>query len=61
MAQKKITYQQSIEELEMIISQMNTGDIPIDELDSKVKRAKELLEWCKEKLRSTQESIESKI
>ena len=61
MAQKKITYQQSIEELEMIISQMNTGDIPIDELDTKVKRAKELLEWCKEKLRSTEESIEQNI
>ena len=58
MAQKKITYQQSIEELEMIISQMNTGDIPIDELETKVIRAKEILDWCKNKLRSTQESIE---
>lgn len=58
MAKKKQTYQNSLEELEAIIQEMNSGEISIDDLHTKVKRAKELLVWCKEKLRSTQSDIE---
>lgn len=57
MAKKKITYNDSITELETIISDMNSGNVPIDQLQEKVKRAKELLQWCKDKLRATEEEL----
>lgn len=57
MAKKKITYSDNIKELESILSQMNNGDVSIDQLQEKVKRAKELLQWCKDKLRATEEEL----
>lgn len=46
-------YAQSFEELQRIVSEMETGNIGIDELALKVKRAAELISICKAKLKST--------
>ncbi len=59
MSKKKITYSNSIEELEAIIKEINENKISIDHLQDKVKRAKELVEWCSNKLRTTQSEIEN--
>ncbi len=59
MPKKKQTYTNSITELESIIEEINSGGVPIDELQKKVQRAKELLVWCQNMLRATQEEIEN--
>lgn len=59
MSKKKITYSNSIDELEAIIKEINENKISIDHLQDKVKRAKELVEWCSNKLRTTQSEIEN--
>lgn len=58
MSKEKLTYTKSIIELESIMQELQDGTISIDELHLKVKRAKELLAWCHDKLRSTQNDIE---
>lgn len=58
MSKKKMTYESSIQELEVIINDLNENKISIDHLGDKVKRAKELLQWCSEKLRNTQDEID---
>jgi exodeoxyribonuclease VII small subunit len=51
-------YAQSFEELQRIVSQMETGNIGIDELALKVKRAAELISVCKAKLKSTELDVQ---
>ena len=55
---KKMTYSAAFEELEMILKEMQSDNVPIDNITSKVKRSKELLEFCKEHLRQSQKEID---
>ena len=57
MAKKKESYQQSIEELRQIIEDIEAEEITVDELDKKVKRGAKLIQQCKEKLKSTENSV----
>ncbi len=57
MAGKKANYQQSIEELRQIIEDIESEEISVDELDKKVKRGAKLIQQCKEKLKSTENSV----
>jgi len=45
-------------ELEELLASLQQPAVEIDSLSEKVARAKELLEWSKQRLRSTEESIE---
>ncbi len=45
-------------ELEELLSSLQQPSVEIDSLTQKVARAKELLEWCKEKLRTTESAID---
>lgn len=58
--EKKITYSEAIKELELIVGEIEEGEITIDTLSEKVKRASELIRICKEKLTATEEDV-SKI
>ncbi len=58
--EKKISYTEAIRELEMIVSEIEQGEITIDILSEKVKRASELIKICKEKLTATEADV-SKI
>ncbi len=60
MAKKTLTYQQAIEELETILSKMENNELEIDHLSNQVKRASELISFCKDKLKRTEEDV-SKI
>ncbi|MBN2616216.1 MAG: exodeoxyribonuclease VII small subunit [Bacteroidales bacterium] len=53
----EMSYQQAMEELEQIVLAMETGDIPVDELSKKVKRASELIKVCKTVLYETTEDV----
>lgn len=54
---KSISYQEAMEELEQIVSDMETGEVPVDELSKKVKRASELIKVCKTVLYETTEEV----
>lgn len=54
----KISYDKAFEELQKIVSDMEEGEIGVDVLSEKVKRASELIKICKEKLTSTEEDIQ---
>ena len=53
-------YAQAFEELQQIVSEIEEGEISVDELSEKVKRAALLIRICKEKLSATEEDV-SKI
>ena len=61
MAKAKFSYDKSYNELQNIIEAISSGDIGIDQLQEKVKRARELLGACQEKLRTTEKEIEKMI
>ncbi len=48
--EKKISYTEAISELELIVTEIEQGEITIDTLSEKVKRATELIKICKDKL-----------
>lgn len=54
---EKYTYTDAFEELQRIVQEIERGDILIDELSAKVKRAKLLIEICKSKLTETEEDV----
>ncbi|QES87489.1 exodeoxyribonuclease VII small subunit [Rhizosphaericola mali] len=56
--ENEISYAEAFEELQMIVSDMENGEISIDELSSKVRRASLLIKVCKEKISSTEEDVQ---
>lgn len=50
-------YSEAFEELQLIVSEMESGEISVDELSAKVKRATELIRICKRKLTTTEENV----
>jgi len=50
-------YTAAFEELQHIVSEIENGEISVDELSEKVKRATELIRICKLKLTSTEEDV----
>ena len=57
---KKIeTYTEAFDELQQLVQEMENGEISVDELAIKVKRATELIAFCKQKLTSTEQDVEA--
>lgn len=54
---EKISYTEAFDELKTLIQDIEDGEISVDELSIKVKRASVLLKICKEKLTSTEEDV----
>ena len=60
MTQKKqIKYGDAVEEIESILTKIESEQLDVDELTAKVKRVSELLSVCKDKLHSTQTEVEN--
>lgn len=57
MATKEIKYEQAVSELEEIVEKMENDELDIDQLSEQLKRAKELVKLCKDKLTKTDEEI----
>lgn len=55
--EEKITYEEAFRELKEIVNEIEEGDISVDELSAKVKRASKLIKICKGKLTSTEEDV----
>ncbi|HOK37579.1 MAG: exodeoxyribonuclease VII small subunit [Bacteroidales bacterium] len=58
MEQKEFSYKQAMEELEQILSEIESDEPDIDTLSIKVKRATFLIKECKKRLRQTAEEID---
>ena len=55
--EKQFSYSEAMKELEQIVSEIEQGEITVDTLSEKVKRASELIKICKNKLTSTEEDV----
>lgn len=58
MKETELTYAQAKRELEEIVSAMESGELDVDALTQKVKRASELIAFCKEKLTKTDKELQ---
>ncbi|MBK5196581.1 MAG: exodeoxyribonuclease VII small subunit [Proteiniphilum sp.] len=54
---EKMTYTEAKKELEQIVSAIETGELDVDALTYKVKRASVLIAFCKEKLTKTDKEL----
>lgn len=54
---EKENYSQAFDELQKIVSEIEQGEISVDELSEKVKRAAQLIKICKSKLSTTEEDV----
>ncbi len=61
MSKSKLTYTSAITELEAIVQEIESGEIDVDVLTAKVKRASELIKFCKDNLRNTQKEVEKTL
>ena len=50
-------YTKAFEELQEIVAEIEKGEISIDELSEKVKRAAQLIRICRTRLTSTEEDV----
>ncbi len=58
MSKSKITYESAMKELQEIVEQLQAEAISMDNLTEKVQRAAVLVQFCKEKLRNTEQEIQ---
>lgn len=57
MAKKEKTYNEAIQELQSILDKIESGDLDVDILSEEVKKATQLLKFCKDKLYTTDTEI----
>lgn len=50
-------YEETVDELEQIVSRMENDELDIDSMSEQLKRAQKLIKLCKEKLTKTDEEI----
>jgi len=58
---EKLSYKAAMEELEQIAQQIEEEQPDIDELGNLVKRAKDLILFCKKRLKATENDIENTL
>ena len=54
-----MNYTQAIEELEAIVQEIEDAEISVDELSEKVKRASELIRFCRKTLNSAETEVQN--
>ncbi|HBQ04359.1 MAG: hypothetical protein MB55_04685 [marine actinobacterium MedAcidi-G3] len=58
MTDPDLTFQTATRELEEILRKLDGDDVNIDSLTVDLERASELIEWCRERLETTQHEVE---
>ena len=59
MAKKDFSFNDAVKEIEIILENIEKGNLDVDKLSDEVKRASELIKQCQKKLRSTEDEINS--
>lgn len=54
---EELKYTEAFDELQTIVQEIEDGEISVDELSIKVKRAALLIKICKQKLNTTEEDV----
>ncbi len=54
---KEKSYDQAYEELQQLVSNIQSEETGLDKMESQVKKASELIKYCKDKLRSLENEI----
>jgi exodeoxyribonuclease VII small subunit len=57
MDSEELTYKLAITELEAIVKDIESGEVDVDALAEKVKRATELIKFCNDRLKGTQDAV----
>ena len=57
MAKKKFNYQEALQTIEQITTEVETSSLGVDELSQKVKEAVKLLQDCKNQLKATETEL----
>ena len=57
MAEKEFSYTEAMAEIERIMAKLRSESVDVDTLAVEVKRASELIEKCKARLRTTEEEV----
>jgi exodeoxyribonuclease VII small subunit len=55
---KDYTYTQAMQRLETILAQLEEGTATVDNLSELVKEAADLVKFCREKLRNTEDEVQ---
>jgi len=50
-------YEAALEELEQLVSRLESGDMPLEQLLSGYQRGAELLQYCRDKLQSVENQV----
>ena len=53
----EIKYEAALAEIQSIVSKMENDELDVDQMSLQLKRAQELIKFCKEKLTKTDEEI----
>ena len=61
MAEKKLSYQKALDELESIVKKIEQNEPDVDELNDMVAKAVKLVKYCKSKLKSTEEQLKNNL
>jgi len=56
---KKLNYTQAMQRLEKIVAKIENGEMDIDSLTDNLKEAKELVNFCKEKLTKVESEVKT--
>jgi exodeoxyribonuclease VII small subunit len=54
---KELSYSEACKKLEELVSQLETGDIPLEKLTLKIKQANELISVCESRLRNIEDEV----
>ena len=58
---EKLNYEKAFAELSKIVEEMEGGSIKLDQLKTRIDRANELISFCREQLRSTEDDVNKAI
>lgn len=57
MKKTELSYSSAYEELQQIVAALQNEQIPIDALPAQIERATQLVQFCKNQLRQTEEAV----
>ena len=61
MNELKLTYKQAFKRIEQIVSEINGDDPDVDKLSDLVKEGLELLKYCKQNLKHTEDDLKTAL
>lgn len=61
MKKDELTYEEAMQQLSLIVQKIESGQMDIDSLASNLKKAKDLIAFCKAKLTKVEEDVKKSL